>query len=207
MNQLPNYMGVSMLFVTLSVLLVFYQFAGIRWKTHPWIPLVVGILLLMIAYTQTLAINSLSKQNIAKGEEMAVQGRLKDQEKLKTLATAQEYQSKLLEIVTIPLAVSIIAAALFGRVDRAYQARVVEYEDRKYALHAQETDLVEEEKTLLEDLASGVRGQGMIDRYKAILEKRFRLGDEHWYILDDFSDLIQARLVRRVDRLRRRRPQ
>lgn len=206
MNELPNYMGASLLLLTLFLLAVIYQFAGVRWKTQPWIPLAIGVLLLLSAYAVTLVISGNMRANIAVGEEMAKKGKIQDQQAIKTMVTMDEYQLKLLELVTIPLAVSMIAAALFARVDRVYQARVVEYEERRATLHERQQKLAEDDELLDEELKNGARGQGVIDRYRALSKRYLNSIDEHFDVLDDFSDLIRPRLVHGVMRAGRQFP-
>lgn len=206
MNELPNYMGACLLILTLFFLSMIYQSAGVRWKTQPWIPLAIGVFLLLSAYAVTLVINGQMRANIAAGEEMAKKGRLQEQQALKTMVTIDEYQLKLLELVTIPLAVSMIAAALFARVDRVYQARVVGYEERRATLYERQQKLAEDEELLEEDLKNGARGQGVIDRYRALSKRYLDLIDEHFDLVDDFSDLIRPRIVHGVKRAGRRHP-
>lgn len=206
MSQLPNYMGIYMLIVTLFVLSFIYQSVGASWKTRPWIPLLAGVLILLAAYAATLAIDDQTKQTKAAAENAAKHGKLQERETFMMFTEANERQTKLLELVTIPLAVSLIASSLFARADRAFQAKVVEFEERKAELEQRERDVTDEEAGLVDDLTSGLRGQSVIDRRNAISEKRSAITFEHWKLLDDYGDLLSARLVRRVERKKRRPP-
>jgi hypothetical protein len=100
----------------------------------------------------------------------------------------------------------MIAAALFSRVDLVYQARVVEYEERRATLHERQLKLAEDEELLDEELKNGVRGQEVIDRYRALSKRYLNSIDEHFEVLDDFSDLIRPRLVLGVKRAGRQYP-
>ncbi|MCX2864608.1 hypothetical protein OOZ63_22510 [Paucibacter sp. PLA-PC-4] len=199
-------MGIYMLITTIFVFFVVYGYVGVSWKTRPWIPLLAGVLLLVAAYVATLAIDGTSKQLRATAEKAATQGNLKDRETLMTFAEANDRQTKLLELVTIPLAVSLIASAFFAKADRAFQAKATEFEGRQSELEQREGALVEDEAALIRDLISGLRGQGVIDRHEGILEKRKDLNFDHWFLLDDYRDLLNARLVQRRERRSRRPP-
>jgi len=205
LSQLPNYMGVFMLMATLFLFGTVYQYAGISWKTKPWIPLIAGLVILVGAYFVTLTLNGQAKDALSTSELALKQGDVRAGEVLKALAEADEHQSKLLELVTIPLALSLIATALFSNADRAFQAKINEYEERRSEIERREFEIDEEDDAFEKDLDNGIRGKDLLDRHKTIRRKRLDLFNERDELWDDYSELIEARLVPSLNRGNRRK--
>lgn len=205
MDSLAANISIAALGATLILVHLIYQSASIEWKTRPWIPLVAGVVVLLLGYGQHVWITQMASEKTAAAVHMTSSGHPKEAAVLMALALADERIAKLLELVQIPIAVSLIASSLFARADHVFNAKVNEYDERYAELEEREREIEEEDDALGRDLAEGVRGQGVIDRWKQIRLKRLDLFDAREDLQDDFRGLIDARLVRGSVRKPRRR--
>lgn len=94
----------------LVLLLSIYNAAGWRWKAHPYVPLLLGITTLAIAFAAHLWLTS-TAVDIKEFVDHAPKTLKKEQLQVfaATLRT-NESLAKLVELFTIPLAVSVIVA-------------------------------------------------------------------------------------------------
>lgn len=124
---------------------------------------------------------------------------------LSAIARASERQLKLLELVAIPLAVSLIAAAVLLRVDREFTSQLAEYSDARDSLADIEDEVQNKAKRLDGALAEGMRGQPLLDLHKDLIHCQ-AMALHRFIDLDDrFARLIRARFVPAPTKKRRKR--
>lgn len=193
-NSLPAIFGCAVVITILCV----YNFAGWHWKARPWIPLILGTGLLLGGFALDVVLsNNISK--IRDHSEISSNPTQVDaplvHRTLSEIANGQERQIKLLELVTIPLAVALISTALFARADREFSAKVTAYSKRCKELLHLERDLGSIEAQLVNELTTGLRGRELLNRWENLRATRNRLLDRRMDVLDDFENLIESELV------------
>ncbi len=181
----------------LLIILSLYNWVGWNWKTKPVIPLLSGLAILIAAYAAHIYLSN-NVANTLKFLDRPPIPLSTDQIHVFT-ATAQGNQNlaKLLELLTIPLAVSLIAAALFAKADIDLGKKLERYRGHCQELAGFEEKIEVAEQDLIRVLHEGERGKPLLEKTNALRDLRHHARWLREEILDEFRPLIEAAVVPR----------
>lgn len=154
--------------IPLFVVLVIYQSARWDWKARPYIPLLLGILLLAGGFGFYIWLTSEAedaKAILAQGANILNPDELQF---LRSNMRAKELAAKLGELFTIPVAVSLIVAGLLSKTDKEFNRMLKRYEAHRILI----TSLQEQHKALSAEfelsLDRNVRGPALMDQWNKL---------------------------------------
>ncbi|AMP12300.1 hypothetical protein CPter291_0004 [Collimonas pratensis] len=119
---------------------------------------------------------------------------------LTAIGRANEFLAKLIELVTIPLAVSLIAAALIAKADINFQARIKRYRKNCEKLADLEAKVEIAEQEFERCLDANARGKILLDAREKLSYLRTQVREHRWQIFDEFQPLIDADFVESPNR-------
>jgi hypothetical protein len=195
MNKLAYYLLLGGSFLPLLLVISVYNAAGWNWKAKPIIPLVSGMAILALAFVANLWLTTTSaelKQFIDNPPTSATKEALSV---FAATAQSDDGLAKLIELVTIPLAVSLIAAALFGKADLEFEATKKRYQRNCERLSQLESELDAAAQRFEASLEAGVRGQSLLTEWHALRARRNEMIFARNELLEEFQPLIDASIV------------
>nr|CBA26739.1 hypothetical protein Csp_H40090 [Curvibacter putative symbiont of Hydra magnipapillata] len=198
MNSVSTALGMVMALCLAFTAKTIYDYSGWKWKVRPWVPFGLGFLLLCIFVLLSWHLdqsNSVAQRALERSVER------NDTNAITTIAAAiqgQQWELKLIELIGIPLAVSLLTTALSNKVDHEYGAKLLEFEKYRDELAALAEEIKGLETELIAALESGLRGKELISRWQHVcfLNRRLILKLDR---KKTFEPLINSNLVRDLD--------
>lgn len=181
----------------IAVILTVYRVIGWKWRLRPGRLLSLGIGLLAISFAMYLYLDVeiAAKKLTLQDSTLTLPPNFKEFT-LSLIASSEKLQ-KLYEFLSIPIAVSLIGAALLAKADASLQDEVARFQDRSERLRSQEAQLSTSVLELLAMIDTGARGQPLLDKANRVRELRGAYTDSHLDLLDDFEHLFSASVVKR----------
>lgn len=190
-------------FLTLFAVYFVYSFIDHTWKQKPSRPFIIGFILLFVSFAWQVYLSTEStsmKSLIEKGAITRSQGDLAITEKnampkaavafWKSNVVAYEAQSKWIELLIIPLAVSLIATAFFVKADLALADRVKEYKSFIGKFDQREKEIALRESGLEIKLENDERGLAITDEFKLIRQLRIQLVLDRADLRREYVDVL-----------------
>lgn len=195
MTNLSSFLAAVMAIFMAMTAVTAYTLSGWKWKAKPWIPFVMGLGLLVGFVLLNWQLDNANSRLARNAIEPAAS---QSAALFSAIVQGNLWEMKLIELIGIPLAVSLVTTALTIKVDR----ELIE-EQRKFERRSEEISRIEHEIQNLEieiedALKSGLRGAELTKRWKdlrALKDQRLR---EKWDIQDDFETLIDSNLVKEL---------
>ncbi|WP_157903145.1 hypothetical protein [Cupriavidus malaysiensis] len=150
------------------LLTLVYQFAGVQWKKRPWIPLCLGIALLLTMFLFHWWLETVASHDTKLLEVHA--RKLDDGAKgiLMSLSIAYTRQAKFVELAVIPMAMALIGVALALRIENDFYTKLNEIDsNRKIALRL-EAEIREAENDVVDALSSNRRGIQLLHLHEQV---------------------------------------
>ena len=116
------------------------------------------------------------------------------------MAESNELLAKLIELVIIPIAVSLIVAALFAKADLSFQEKVRKYELKCETLSRLEKDVERVKRDIEQGYASGEEQSSLKAKEENVLTRNYKILELEMNIEEEFESLIEANLIRPIKR-------
>lgn len=200
---------ITFTFTALLIFILYFIFEqpNWKWKAKPSIPFVVGVALLLssvsyywhiddevLAEKKILAAAQKKASNMAEIEEKRTRiNKLSDQ--YEEMIQSKERVFKLIELIVIPLAVSVIAASLLLRVDLNFASRMKQFGLRFKRLKEHENVLQEARRELIDALDATALSAIIKEKVLTIERLQRTVWEERQRFLEEFKDLIGSDLV------------
>lgn len=177
----------SVVFLAVVLLTWTYQSAGVKWKKRPWIPLWLGIGLLLTMFLFHWWLETVARSDLQLIEEHGNQ--LDDGVKgvLTSLSIAYARQAKFVELAVIPMAMALIGTALVLRIEREYSKLLDRIDEEERKVQWLQAKIRTAEGAVVDALTARVRGNRLLR-----LQIRVRS------LKDDLLDQLET--VRRLQR-------
>ncbi|MFZ6774966.1 hypothetical protein ACO0LB_19870 [Undibacterium sp. SXout7W] len=176
---------------TLLAIIFIYNAAVWNWKTKPLIPLSLGLATLILGFAADLylATKPAEIKQMLDSPKLVLSA---EQIKLfKSNVDANDGLAKLLEFVTIPLAVSLIAAAVFAKADSQFIRRLEQYKKACEKLFNLETELTKAEKEFEQRIINGDRGKDFLDHLERLQKFRLHVIFARSDLRREFKDILE----------------
>ncbi|MFJ2988187.1 hypothetical protein ACIPF8_09995 [Collimonas sp. NPDC087041] len=195
MDSLTLTLIIAYSILPIFVIISIYNAVSWNWKTKPIRPLLIGLVMLVVAfvgqsYSASEFVNTkiiLDKPGITLPQDAV--------HVLTAVGRANEFLTKLIELVTIPLAVSLIAAALIAKADINFQARIKRYQKKCEKLADLEAKVEIAEQEFERCLDVKARGKILLDAREKLSYLRTQAREHRWKIFDEFQPLIDTDFV------------
>lgn len=190
----------------LMVVIWIYQTASWRWRLKPHKIFCLGLILLSAAFVAQIYLSAYSLDTKKFLEHPSPLIPTDTLSVFLAIADSNEILAKLIELVTIPVAVSLIVAALFAKADLSFHEKVKKYEQDCANLYKLKKDIEEKIKEI------GQNNEEDIEENLDLKEKRRDLQylkdeafDLQLNIEEEFKAFIDAKMVLPLRRKRNRR--
>ncbi|MEF2252190.1 hypothetical protein V4D00_17420 [Ralstonia solanacearum] len=131
MDKLSLFLFATVPFGVVLLLKHVYQWAGVKWKRYPSIPLWLGILLLLTTFLLQWWLEGVAEANNsfvkARGAALSEVAR----HFVTALAAAYSRQAKFVELAVIPFAMALIGTALVLKIEKDLSSKVGDLEKLK----------------------------------------------------------------------------
>jgi len=177
------------------VLLVIWNLAGWKWKMQPVAVLSIGITVLVAGLAANIYLQHQTDEIRALLANVDVQTTPEQRKGFLGVAAAHDDLSKMLELVTIPLGVALVAAALLSKADLEFNRYMASYREvaRQLNERRQRLDTLEEEMGVFID--SGQRGKLLIDKWAVLKKERHALRYAERMLRKRFRLLFKEKMV------------
>lgn len=153
----------SVVIITIVLLQQTYQSAQAQWKRHPWIPLVGGFVLLMLAFLADWWLDAASTRS---AQLIALQGaKLEGGPKstVSSMVIAYKQQAKFMELAIMPIAVSLMVTAFSLRIERDHSTRLDEINGLLRELARIETEITDAKQAVEVAVSQAQRGTALLE--------------------------------------------
>ncbi len=199
MNNLALTIAMGMAVCIALITKGIYNYCGWKWKVRPWMPLCWGFLLLSLSVWLSWHLD----QAIYLDQKMLEQARQVDNTDAVAAIAAtlqgQQWQLKLIELIGIPLAVSLLVTAFTLKVDKEYGITLLELEECRNELATQQQAIEFVKQEFSQALEGGLLGGGLLKRRDDLTTRQLEQLDRVWDVLDKFEPLIKSKMVKDLD--------
>ncbi|MFZ6720531.1 hypothetical protein [Undibacterium sp. Ji49W] len=172
-----------------------YNSASWKWKIKPLKPMMIGLLLMSVAFAAHMYLSYLSTEIKKSLTQHPDAFKPAAAQMLTDSSNAHESLAKLIELVTIPLAVSLIAAALIIKADVEFTREIRNYAKAKNKILVLEDELSVREENFEERVKNGERGIDFLKEWDEIKRLRHHIRFEYKYLYEDHGELLEANAV------------
>lgn len=203
MNSLSLSIFLTGTFVPLLVIGLIWNSTGWNWKVRPIVPLWLGLFVLFAAFAADLYLYSGTVKIRKYLQHPPIEAITQSLSMLVDASDANDQLAKVLELMTIPLGVALVASALTSKSDLEFKRRISQYNGRIEFWRERRYRLDQLEEEFEESLAAGERGQALLDKWTRLKAGRSGVAELEATLRQQFGSLITEEFVEAPEQLDR----
>ncbi len=130
MNKFSLFVFLSFLLTVVVMFSSVYRFAGTQWKRRPWIPLWLGIALLVMTFLLHWWLETAAARQLELSGFFTQPKDARARDIFVSFSVAYTREAKFVELAVIPLAMALIGIALTYRVENDYAEKLRQINDK-----------------------------------------------------------------------------